>query len=191
MSQCPEEYTALKDILDRALAQASTGKGKERHASEGEQFTTQPICEISRRLGRGGPLFQAVKKIYESKGLPGPQAVQELLGAIVYTAAAIIIIEEQHQGLMTELASEVTGLKPKKYFTTSDQVLACPLCYGPMNAKDYQYYGKCFKCSNQSEPETKADTPSGTGKDMPNSVWREKGGYVMTRMGDTTRKEDK
>jgi hypothetical protein len=63
------EYVVLMDVLQEALNQASEGKGKERHAKEGEAFEDQPICEIARRLD-GGPLYQAVKKIYESKRLP-------------------------------------------------------------------------------------------------------------------------
>lgn len=87
-------YKSLSDILDEALLQASEGKGKERHASEGEAFEDQPICEIARRLG-GGDLFQAVKKIYESVRLPGEAGVRELLGAINYIAAEIIVKRER------------------------------------------------------------------------------------------------
>ena len=87
-------YQSLSNILDEALLQASEGKGKERHASEGEAFENQPICEIARRLG-GGDLFQAVKKIYESVRLPGEAGVRELLGAINYIAAEIIVRRER------------------------------------------------------------------------------------------------
>jgi hypothetical protein len=86
----PEAYLSLHSVLWEALLQASEGKGKERHASEGEAFENQPICEIARRLD-GGPLYQAVKKIYESKRLPGEAGVRELLGAINYIAAEIIV----------------------------------------------------------------------------------------------------
>ena len=91
MSRHP--YKSLSDILDEALLQASEGKGKERHASDGEAFEHQPICELGRRLG-GGALYQAVKKIYESQRLPGEAGVRELLGAINYIAAAIIVRRE-------------------------------------------------------------------------------------------------
>lgn len=90
----PDEYLSLRNVLVDAIKQASEGKGKERHASEGEAFENQPICEIARRLG-GGDLFQAVKKIYESVRLPGEAGVRELLGSIVYIAAEIIVRRER------------------------------------------------------------------------------------------------
>jgi hypothetical protein len=89
-------YESLINIFDEAYLQASNGKGKERHAS-GEPFDKQVICEIARRLGPDplsqsvGPLYQAVKKIYESQRLSGEAGVRELLGALNYIAAAIII----------------------------------------------------------------------------------------------------
>ena len=89
------EYALLELVLDRALAQASGGKGKERHAVDGEPFERQQICEITRRLGHGFSRGQAVKKIYEAQRLPADRAVAELLGAINYIAASIIVLEEQ------------------------------------------------------------------------------------------------
>ena len=87
------EYASLDCILGEALLQASVGKGHKRHAT-GENFEHQPICEVSRRLGLAFPLGQAVKKIYESRRLSHSQAKHELLGAINYLAAAIILIDE-------------------------------------------------------------------------------------------------
>ena len=87
-------YNRLYKILMLALEQSSGGKGKERHANN-EPFEEQKICEISRRLGSNDyNLGQAVKKIYESKRLPKERAIAELLGAIYYIAAGIIILEE-------------------------------------------------------------------------------------------------
>jgi hypothetical protein len=91
--EAPAEYRSLHGVLQEALEQASEGKGKERHATDGEAFENQPICEIARRLD-GGPLYQAVKKIYESKRLPGEAGVRELLGAINYIGAEIILRRE-------------------------------------------------------------------------------------------------
>lgn len=88
-------YGSLKAVLDEALGQACNGKGKERHASEGEAFEDQIICEVSRRIGLGYPLGQAVKKIYESQRLSGDAGARELLGAINYIAAAIIVMRER------------------------------------------------------------------------------------------------
>ena len=87
-------YFSLSAVFEEAFQQASNGKGKERHASEGEAFEDQPICEMARRLGHSGPLYQAVKKIYESQRLEGERGVRELLGAINYIAAAIIVRRE-------------------------------------------------------------------------------------------------
>jgi len=89
------EYESLKGVLDAALTQASQGKGKARHAVDGEAFEDQQICEITRRLSghpAGGALFQAVKKIYESGRLDQAAAEAELLGAINYISAAIIVL---------------------------------------------------------------------------------------------------
>ena len=95
-----DPYGSLRRVLDGAYHQASAGKGKERHAySEEEPFESQLICEMGRRIGGPkGPLYQAVKKIYESDRLEPQAAVRELLGAINYVAAAILLIEENSSG---------------------------------------------------------------------------------------------
>lgn len=82
-------YESLASVLDEALAQAQSGKGKERHAS-GEAFEDQQICEIAARTGDGGPIFQLVKKAYESQRLEGERGDAELLGTINYAVAAIL-----------------------------------------------------------------------------------------------------
>lgn len=87
----PEGYESLGLALGEAVAQASRGKGSERHAEKDEPFSSQLICAIPKRLGDGGECFclgQAVKKIYESRRLPPERARAELLGAINYLAAA-------------------------------------------------------------------------------------------------------
>lgn len=92
---CPIGYEPLHRVLKDALARAAKGKGAERHASH-EPFIDQPIFAIPRALG-GSPdplLFQAVKKIYESKRLASDAARNELLDAIVYLASAIILTED-------------------------------------------------------------------------------------------------
>lgn len=90
------KYAALKKVLNLAFAQASEGKGKERHAS-GEKFEEQPICQIQRGLGSADfALGQAIKKCYETHKLKhNPAKIAELLGAINYIAAAVIILQEQ------------------------------------------------------------------------------------------------
>ena len=86
-------YAKLREVLERAFIQASGGKGKERHAEDGEAFEDQVICEVRRRVGHGYTRGQAVKKIYEAGRLPKDRAVAELLGAINYIAADIIVLE--------------------------------------------------------------------------------------------------
>lgn len=90
-------HAKLESVLARAYLQSAEGKGKERH-SFGEAFEDQKICQINRWLGSpDGALFQGIKKAVEAKRLPRDRAVAELLGAINYLAAAVILIEETPQ----------------------------------------------------------------------------------------------
>jgi len=88
------EYQSLRRVLDLALDQAANGKGKERHANEGEPFEKQKICEIARRVGLAFPIGQAIKKAEESVRLGLDAGIRENLGAIKYLAAAVIVMEE-------------------------------------------------------------------------------------------------
>ena len=89
-----DPYESLQEVLDDALYQASSGKGKERHAKQDEPFDKQKICEITRREGLGYPIGQAIKKAIESQRL-GARGPDELLGAINYLAAAVIVMREE------------------------------------------------------------------------------------------------
>lgn len=87
-------YSRLESVLAAAYQHAATGKGLERHAC-GEPFEEQKICGLARYQGSiDGPVFQAAKKAIEAKRLPRERAVAELLGAINYLAAAVILIED-------------------------------------------------------------------------------------------------
>lgn len=92
-----DAYSDLRRVLDMAFAQASQGKGKERHAN-GREFDRQPIMELARMHGLGYPTGQAAKKLQEAHTLlrlRGKEAaIQEILGAINYAAAAVLLIEE-------------------------------------------------------------------------------------------------
>lgn len=93
----PEGYESLGSVLAEAVEQAAGGKGAERHAYSSEPFSGQLIREIPFRLGPGGECFclgQAVKKIYESRRLPPDRARAELLGAVVYIAAAVPLLRD-------------------------------------------------------------------------------------------------
>lgn len=82
-------YEPLAKVLHRAFDQAAKGKGHERHAN-GEPFDKQVMQDGARRFGVGALLFQAYKKSEESQRLPLDRGVNELLGAIVYLAGAVI-----------------------------------------------------------------------------------------------------
>lgn len=56
-------YESLRDVLDRAFAQAASGKGHERHAVD-KPFDQQPMQELISLYGVGFALGQAAKKIY-------------------------------------------------------------------------------------------------------------------------------
>ena len=90
-------YAPLKEALKAAYAQASAGKGKDRHAN-GKSFLEQPIMEIGRMVGVGYQTGQAMKKAQEAGGMASRQQYEaaraELLGAINYLAAAYILIGE-------------------------------------------------------------------------------------------------
>ena len=105
-------YAKLWDVLHRAYLQSAMGKGRDRHAPQGEAFTDQPICEMAdfERYGPGGPLYQATKKCYEAfRAVRGmgrgsgdhtnvDRAVADMLGAIVYIAAAVVVVEGEMDG---------------------------------------------------------------------------------------------
>lgn len=90
-------YAPLRAILDAAYNQASLGKGKERHAND-RPFMQQPIMEITRMHGLGFVTGQASKKAQEAIGMVSrgehAAAERELLGAIVYLAAAALRVRE-------------------------------------------------------------------------------------------------
>ena len=86
-----DPYISLRYVLELAVDQAANGKGKERHAN-GEPFDQQKICKISRAVGVGFALGQALKKAEESVRLNKEAALREILGAINYLAAAYIVI---------------------------------------------------------------------------------------------------
>lgn len=92
-----DPYGVLRDILNDAYLQCATGKGRERHAN-GRPFMDQPIMEITRAHGIGFPTGQAAKKAQEAIGMlvrgEVDAARRELLGAIVYLAAACASIDE-------------------------------------------------------------------------------------------------
>lgn len=90
-------YASLRRVLDAAFAQSAEGKGKARHGN-GLDFDQQPIMKICRMVGAGYPVGQAMKKGQEAIGMARrgehDAAKAELLGVIVYAAAAYLLLEE-------------------------------------------------------------------------------------------------
>ena len=86
-------YYPLFAVLNDALNEAQVGKGEERHGN-GLSFTEQPALTITRAVGLGFPLGQAMKKIQESQRMDTDAAKRELLGAINYLAAAVLFLDE-------------------------------------------------------------------------------------------------
>lgn len=87
-------YTSLAGVLERALDQAQSGKGAERHANA-LPFDRQPMQTIAGQVGVGFLIGQAIKKTQESQTLPEGRDVAELLGAINYLAGAVLFLESQ------------------------------------------------------------------------------------------------
>lgn len=97
-SVCPG-YESLADILQDALDQSQKGKGKKRHA-RGEPFRDQQICQGARKHGLGAMSYQVEKKINEAKRLfeeyaDFGEAEKDILGAVVYAAAMLLVMREQ------------------------------------------------------------------------------------------------
>lgn len=97
--QAAPSHKGLARVLTLALDQAQSGKGRERH-SDDKPFNDQPIMNIARTLNSmDGHAYQIMKKAQEAtrmakRGQHGP-ASTELLGVIVYAAAAVLFIDEQ------------------------------------------------------------------------------------------------
>lgn len=88
------------EVIGQAMLRCFSGKGKERHNIEGTvDFMDQPLMEISRRVGIGGPLYQVHKKAYEAHDMVRKgdfeRARNELLDIIIYTAATVLLLDEQ------------------------------------------------------------------------------------------------
>ena len=109
MVDVPEGYDSLAGVLVMALEQAASGKGKERHARPDVPFERQPICELPRMVGPAGTAYQVMKKTQEAMRMDADRAVAELLGAINYAAATILVIRENEQQRMGDNVTEDNG----------------------------------------------------------------------------------
>ena len=90
-------YEPLADVLQEALDQAQKGKGKICHAND-LPFLQQPIMQGAREAGEGGLVFQSRKKILEALNCKDDErAITDMLGAINYVAAQVILRREKMQ----------------------------------------------------------------------------------------------
>lgn len=125
----PAGYECLADILDAALMQAAEGKGAERHAGS-RPFATQPMQEITRMVGIGFPLGQAMKKAQEAGTMASrgqtDAARRELLGAINYLAGAVLAINAMQQA---RRATERAAAAPQAAPTLNDARQPTPGVY--------------------------------------------------------------
>ena len=91
-------YGELGRVLMLAYDQAADGKGKDRHVQyEDEPFEKQQIVELAKRVGPGGPAYQALKKTIEALSLPTEAGLREILGAINYLVGMYLTIEGQDE----------------------------------------------------------------------------------------------
>lgn len=101
-SFAPVKKHPLESVFSDVIDQVTNGKGSERHgATEGGKgltFSEQPIMTITRYVGNGYPLGQAMKKLSEVPALMKHKgrdaAYKEILGAIAYAAAAALYLKE-------------------------------------------------------------------------------------------------
>lgn len=110
VANVPQGYDSLAEVLIMALDQAACGKGKERHAQGDTPFDRQPICELPRMVGPAGTAYQVMKKTQEAMRMDADRAVKELLGAINYAAATILILREREQARMGDNVTD--DIKP-------------------------------------------------------------------------------
>lgn len=85
-------YDELARVLDAALEQAQSGKGKERHGMSGDRWVDQKIHTIPQSQGHvGGLVYQVSKKALECEFMlrqgQVAQGYKEALGVVVYAAA--------------------------------------------------------------------------------------------------------
>lgn len=106
-SEVEPGFERLAAVLYQAYSQAAFGKGKERHAN-GKPFHEQPMQDLIRLNGLGFAVGQACKKSTEALNFASKQkSIDEMLGAIVYLAGAVISLErsiaqDQQGGLSSQ-----------------------------------------------------------------------------------------
>ena len=100
----------LYPVLMAAIEQAMHGKG-ERHGGAATPFLEQPMFHYIKMHGRGFATGQAAKKLEEAASTRTGQAFeQEVLGAIVYAASAILAERADRAKLKAEISDDLFAL---------------------------------------------------------------------------------
>ena len=98
-------YEDVAEVLDWALSQTQSGKGKQRHATN-EAFKDQEIMQNCRKCGMGAMTHQIRKKCLEAQRLAEngeyEKAMADVLGDIIYSVALYLRIVELKEGSFTE-----------------------------------------------------------------------------------------
>lgn len=109
-----EEFKMDADVLAHplmptfyaAVEQAMSGKGMERHGTT-EEFIKQPIFWIGCMTGPRGPMYQVFKKVheavycFENGTFNEEEATSELLGALVYLASIVTLVNSDGAGMQS------------------------------------------------------------------------------------------
>lgn len=96
-----EGAEALFNVLEEAFNQCTKGKGNERHGHDSQLFQQQWVT-LAKHHGVGFLTGQAAKKLneaailHDAEGYTRSAYERELLGAIVYTAFAILFDRGSH-----------------------------------------------------------------------------------------------
>lgn len=119
------DYAALRSVLDEAFLQSAEGKGNARHAND-KPFDKQPILEIGRMVGPGFAAGQIMKKAQEAIGMAArgetEAAANELLGAIVYAASAVVLVREKMVAVEADASRLIEPEVAPRPFKVGDRV---------------------------------------------------------------------
>lgn len=107
LNRIDPRYESLRRIMWECYDHATIGKGEIRHG-DGKPFEDQISGAITRLVGIGYPLGQAVKKYNESQRLEVEAAINEIKGAVNYLQLAILNLRQVSEGVTKE---EREGLK--------------------------------------------------------------------------------
>lgn len=118
----------FKEVLDGVEHQVFSGKGHERHGN-GTPLDQQPWYYISKNVGDGFCLGQAMKKIMELRNIPErAKWEREIFGAMAYLVFAVLYKREKAQQLLKNTSSDeiLTQQVPFESLKHSGAILSSP-----------------------------------------------------------------